>query len=344
MRPDVLILGDGVAGLSCAITACQSGFKTTVLKPATKVEDSLYVVLHPGAEPLFDVLGIAEQADMLALSRPKGYWQHTGKDHRFISYLQGATGSWYGYVLILRHLEDLLATRARALGVEFADRPSQPDMLFSDGKVRGLNCAGRDFLADLTIDASGGRQFLPRKLGLKPLYGSPPLIAVYASGLTNKTLRCPSFHQWPDGWRFRIGIGAGRISTIDVKIATHKVSAENRHCRDVTWRYLPECAGPGYAVIGDAALRLDPASGAGVLRAMMMGIKAPELAKHPDSWRQYRQWVRDWAFEDGTKLAEIYAAPPFQVTWPQYHCWSAERPSHTGDVVRVPEMEGLSRR
>ncbi len=337
MRSDILILGDGVAGLSCAIAARQTGLRVTVLSGTSRLKNTFHVLLHPGAECLFDTLGLRPQVDALALSRPEGYWLQGCGNHSFVPYGKDTSGPWRGYVLNLSDLETSLRTRACDLGVKFADQPCDFEPLFANGAVSGLRCLGKDHPANLTIDASGGRQLLHRKLRLKPLFGSPPLIATYTADATGKMLQHPSFDQRSDGWCFSFGIGAGRIAATDLNITTHRINPSDKICRDVSWQYLPECAGPGYAVIGDAALRLDPASGAGVLRAMMMGIKAPDLAKHPDNWRRYRQWVRDWAFTDGLKLAEIYAASPFQAGWAHHHCWTAHRPSHSDVEVRLTE-------
>jgi flavin-dependent dehydrogenase len=46
---------------------------------------------------------------------------------------------------------------------------------------------------------------------------------------------------------------------------------------DVTWRFLPGCAGPGYFVCGDTAAVLDPGAPSGVARALASGIEAATL-------------------------------------------------------------------
>ena len=84
---------------------------------------------------------------------------------------------------------------------------------------------------------------------------------------------------------------------------------------DVTWRFVPECAGDGYFLCGDAAAVLDPAASSGVARALASGLKAADLivqienggmdttAAAPD----YRQWCANQFAFHARQLAQRYA-------------------------------------
>lgn len=325
MKSDVLIVGDGIAGLSSAIIAKQKGLETVVLQPSTKPRDAFHVVLHPGIEALLKTLGVAQEAACLASSRPDGYWRYSAEGRDFVLYGQDAEGPWLGYLVSLRELETLLRARAQFLGAIFLRPADAVHALSEHGAVKGLESARERWFAGLTIDASGARGILARDLCLKYLYGSPPLVATYASQASSNPASHPIFRMDPDGWRFDMSISPGHRCTIGMAITSQKICEKGKSGRDVSWRYLPECAGPGYALVGDAAFRLDPGSGAGVLRAIMMGIKAVELAAQPDEWHLYRQWVSDWARTDGAALAEIYSEKPFNAAWPKSHRWSDAR-------------------
>lgn len=325
MKTDVLIVGGGVAGLSSAITARQTGLKTVVLHPSGKPKDAFHVVLHPGVESLFRMLGVDQEASCLAYSRPDGYWQYNTDGSGFVPYGQDTEGTWFGYLMNLRDLEALLRARAVDLGAVFENPAGAAHARTSNGAVKGLEIAGKPWSAGLTIDASGGRGLLARGLSLNYRYGSPPLVATYASRASNNPHSHPVFRMKPDGWHFEMCTGPGRKSSVSLAITSHKIYPWSKSGWDVSWRYLPECAGPGYALAGDAAFRLDPGSGAGVLRAIMMGIKAIELADQPGAYPLYRQWVSDWAHTDGAALAGIYSDRPFNASWPKSHRWSDVR-------------------
>ncbi|HUC16786.1 MAG TPA: hypothetical protein VMA37_03755 [Acetobacteraceae bacterium] len=67
-------------------------------------------------------------------------------------------------------------------------------------------------------------------------------------------------------------------------------------------------------MIGDAAATLDPTSAHGVLKAIMSGIAAGDLAAGMLGGRlpaeatgaAYRDWLSGWFAQDGTRLTQFY--------------------------------------
>ena len=245
MQTDVIILGDGIAGLSSAIAARQKELRTIVLSSTSKPKDEFHVVLHPGVEPLFNMLGLAQNVANLADARPEGYWRCSPQDNEFVSYGQDTAGRWLGYVVNLGQLENLFRARAHDLGVDFAGPISEVHAHTTNGAVKGLDSSGKYWRASLTIDASGGRGGLARKMGLKCLYGSPPLIATYATQKAIDTNSFPVFWTQPDGWHFDIRTGAGRKSTIRLVLTKHKICTRNKFGRDVSWPISARLCGAG---------------------------------------------------------------------------------------------------
>ncbi|MFF8835785.1 NAD(P)/FAD-dependent oxidoreductase [Streptomyces sp. NPDC015130] len=84
---------------------------------------------------------------------------------------------------------------------------------------------------------------------------------------------------------------------------------------DVTWRLCGAAAGPGWFVVGDAGVLLDPASSHGVLRALLSGSTAGGLAVAVangalDAHRAaatYQRWLHEGAERDIHNLAGMYA-------------------------------------
>ncbi len=324
MQTDVIVLGDGIAGLSSAVLARQRGLGTVVVASSRPPRQGFYVVLHPGAEPVLDMLGIAEQVAKRSVSRPSGYWRQDPDSRELVAYGSDENGPWQGYVVQERDLADLLTIRAKQAGVTFEGSLDDTRVNVRQSVLRGVEVGGELVRSGLLIDASGGRSLVSRALGLRFLYGSPPLIARYVNHRSNVDA-IPAFKAVPDGWNWSMRIRSGWASKVSMSITTNKSRAYPGRGYDVSWRYLPKCAGAGYAVVGDAALRLDPGSGSGMLRAMITGIKAVTTAYHSDGWRHYRQWISNWVRADGRKLADIYGARPFRADWPKQHSWSERR-------------------
>ena len=92
---------------------------------------------------------------------------------------------------------------------------------------------------------------------------------------------------------------------------------------DVTWRFVPECAGAGYFLCGDAAAVLDPAASSGVARAMASGLKAADLIVQitKDGLEPlaaaaiYRQWCANQFVDQARQLAARYAALDERPVW-----------------------------
>jgi flavin-dependent dehydrogenase len=90
---------------------------------------------------------------------------------------------------------------------------------------------------------------------------------------------------------------------------------------DVTWRRAVVPAAPGLLLAGDAAGVLDPASGSGVLRALVTGTVAARavadvrLGRLPEQHviAAYRRWLSAWFCADVDRLDALYRVFP---GWP----------------------------
>jgi flavin-dependent dehydrogenase len=107
----------------------------------------------------------------------------------------------------------------------------------------------------------------------------------------------PGLYQWT---RLRFGGGPSAAPAGE--------PAGKTRSTDVTWRFVPRCAGPGYFLVGDAAAVLDPASSHGVLRALMTGMRAGQLAAAGGGAAAYCGWLREWVKHDIDALSALYAS------------------------------------
>ena len=328
---DVIVLGAGPAGLAAAITARQNGLETLVMERRPQAAIRPGESLHPGLEPPFKQLGISKDIERLKLHRNRGHRVQKGAAEAFIPYGADESGPWYGYQLRREDLNRILSDRAEQLGatVLYDCPPTAP--LVEGGGVRGIRSAraaraARDeFRSQITIDATGSRRWLARKLGLETLFGSPRLFASYCYESCRDAPDNPVFSYRSQGWGWRAKIGEGELAVVDLDLSGAQVPQRPARGADVTWEKVPASAGPGYFLVGDAAGKLDPACGNGVLRAFMTAMLAASTAAaiiaDPEAAAQktdgYRQWHGDWLKHDAQRLAEIYRHSPFELDWPQ---------------------------
>ena len=82
---------------------------------------------------------------------------------------------------------------------------------------------------------------------------------------------------------------------------------------DATWKVSREPAQENAFRIGDSALRMDPSSGRGVMRAMMTAIMAVHLIKSVEDGKTdrgtaakvYAGWITAWFDSDVQELSRI---------------------------------------
>jgi 2-polyprenyl-6-methoxyphenol hydroxylase-like FAD-dependent oxidoreductase len=131
-----------------------------------------------------------------------------------------------------------------------------------------------------------------------------------------------------DGWTWTARVGSACWAWVRLD-ASGRGRLRNAPCSDttgpfgadVTWRRAAVPAVPGLLVAGDAAAVLDPASGSGVLRALVSGAVAASsigetLAGRIDESTlvaAYERWLADWFAADVQRLDRLYRLLP---CWP----------------------------
>lgn len=329
---DVVVVGGGPAGSAAAITAAGAGLSVAVLESAPAGPERPGETLHPGVQVVLRELGVAGAVDASGWLRHSGRWVEWGGPLRFDAFGGDAAGPWYGYQAPRRELDDLLLARAAGVGATVlrgcrAVRPS-----VTGGRVDGVLTGWGRLAAGHVVDASGRRHWSSRRLGFPVHRVSRRLIASWGQ-LTGR---------WPDrddapllqadatGWTWAARVGGGTYAWVGVDatgparlrgVPAHPdgVAVTGGPSRtDVTWRCAAIPAAPGLLLAGDAAGVLDPASGSGVLRALVTGTVAARAVvdvragRVPESHvvAAYRRWWADWFRADVAGLDELYRVFP----------------------------------
>jgi 2-polyprenyl-6-methoxyphenol hydroxylase-like FAD-dependent oxidoreductase len=180
------------------------------------------------------------------------------------------------------------------------------------------------------LDAGGGSHWLARRLRLTIARLTPRLLCwygyVHGDGSDPCTLTAdpagwtwiaevrPALYQWT---RLSFDASAPALVPISGEVV------QRRRAADVTWRWVPACAGRGYVLVGDAAVVLDPTSARGVLRALMTGMKAAHVVLSAEgvprllgaACHDYREWLGSWVRADADEMRRLYARLPRPPAW-----------------------------
>ncbi len=327
---DVLIIGAGPGGSAAAITAALAGLRVLVLERLRFPRHRPGETLPPGAEPLFRQLGVWEAIERAGFIRHPGQRVAWAGDAKFSRFGGTAEEPWLGFQAWRSVLDAALLQRAVSLGVEVWQPCRAVSPMFAGARVCGVVTDRGEVRARHVVDAAGGGGWLARKLGEPAEQHSPRLLASYGYVETERAADwgIPELQSVAGGWIWMAQVQPRIVAWTRLSLDGRRGDAPRQLAElrdahplrlggtsaDVTWRLAPRSAGPGYFLVGDAALVLDPASSHGVLRALMSGIMAGDRLAQicrdrvPEelATAEYSRWIRAWFAHDSKKLAGFY--------------------------------------
>ena len=296
--------------------------------------------LPPGVEPLFRQLGVWEEIESAGFIRHPGQRVTWAGESKFFGFGGTESEPWRGFQAWRPLLDAILLRRAVAVGVEVWQPCAAVSPVVQDGRVLGIVTDRGEVRAQYVFDATGGGGWLARKLGCPVERRSPQLFASYGYIETGQAAEwsSPELLSAATGWMWtaqvlprviawtQLSLGGGQDGGMPLRLAglpDARRLAVGGGSADVTWRLASNAAGPGYFLVGDAALVLDPASSHGVLRALMSGMMAAHLsaqvcrdgAEEKSVVAAYASWVRVWFEHDAEKLGGLYRQLPVPPEW-----------------------------
>ena len=321
---DLVVVGAGPAGCAAAIWAAERGLSVLLIDRSQSPRVRPGECLHPGIEVLLRDLGVLDEVLLRCQVRPLGRTVLVGGERRVESFGSDADGPWRAFHVARADLDDILRSRAQQLGVALRIHRSRLAPVVSDGAIKGIDLCGQILRCAFVIDATGQSAWLTRALGRRLVAASRRMTAFYGYAwghLVDEQL----FHADAAGWQWVAQVSQDVVNWTSMHFGVHKapdppdVISSLSPCgisggADVTWRMAPHVAGPSYFIAGDAALVTDPASGNGVLRAVMSGIKAASNARaviagqalETAAARDYEVWLRRWFVADVDRLMSMY--------------------------------------
>lgn len=282
--------------------------------------------LHPGFETVLEQLGILETVLQAGFLRFDGNWVTRAGATTFEPFRAGGRG----LQAPRPEFDALLLERARRAGVEILQPARALVPLVELGRVRGVETSSGRLESAFVIDAAGRSNWLTHHLKLEIQTRSPRWVAhyVYLEGECPVRDDNPGFFIDDEGWTWTVRVRPGlynwtRLNIYGKALAEDFVPEELRGLRavtpvqsaDVTWRFIPQCAGDGYFLCGDAAAVLDPTSSHGVVKAITSGVLAIDRVTQVlkegrydrEAAAEFRQIFSSWFEYDAGRLKRDYA-------------------------------------
>lgn len=318
---DVVVVGGGPAGSSTAIQCALTGHRVMLIEAEAFPRHRPGESLHPGVMLLLRQLGVESEIESAGFLRYLGQTVAWGNEPHFQAF--GASGGkpWLGIQASRERLDAILLQRAKDVGVTVYQPCRAESAIIENNRVCGIVTSRGTIRLTHVVDATGGRNWLGRQLQCGVYRASRRLLAYYGYTPSTAEATCPQLTVDVDGWSWQAPLGDGRQAWVRLPFhgkSQYSTELGNLRGADVTWRMLPESAGSGYFLVGDAAVVLDPLLGHGVLRALLSGIQAAYLIDllhrqritEARAIQTYRSWYLDLFENNVAVLRDMYAQLP----------------------------------
>ncbi len=331
----ILVVGAGPAGTAAAISLARTDTDVVLIESAEFPRIHPGETLHPGVEPLFRSLGVADAINSAGFIRHAGHriqCESSGAS-RYEEFGADESGKWRGYQAPREKLDSILLAQAARCGVRVLQPCTAKNPIVKNGRVKGVETDYGPIRANTVLDATGLTQWLVRKLDIETKKRSKQSLTRYGyvepckAELTNQELEQPMIRLEKSGWTWLARIsrdklawarlrntGEGKESEwIPEEIIQYKQVGRIRGA-DTTCRIADRLAGPGWFLVGDSGAVLDPLSSHGVMKAIMSGMMAAHLItsvnasriKPHDAELTYSNWLTSWFNTDVKALRKFY--------------------------------------
>lgn len=164
-KTDVIVVGAGPAGVSCAITIARAG-KQVVLVERGKFAGSKNVfggVIY--TQPTKEIFPDFETSAPVERKTVEHKFALLGEeDGTVISYKENSGGS---YSVIRGKFDRWMAEEAKKAGVTVIEETVVRDLILQDGYVKGVITEIEEYYADIVVLADGVNSLLARQIGMR---------------------------------------------------------------------------------------------------------------------------------------------------------------------------------
>ncbi|HTI70229.1 MAG TPA: NAD(P)/FAD-dependent oxidoreductase [Candidatus Limnocylindria bacterium] len=305
--PDIIIVGGGIAGASCALALARGGMPVSLVEAEPAAQWKIGETLGPESRPVLQALGVWDrftQAGHLPCHGNASAWGGgalVAKDFIFNPY----GNAWQ---LDRVSVETMLVTAAEQAGAVIR-RGHAVDEIERHATGWYVHLGAETLSAKGLVDATGRRSAIARKAGVKREI-LDQLVAVYRVASSDSGSDQDSrtyIESCPDGWWYSALMPGGRRTlsfqtdadllpgqdwrtsewfTARLRQTCHISKLLEGHgyafhgLPQLTSAHsgrLEQAAGDGWLAVGDAAISFDPLSGHGIINALTSGQKAAAL-------------------------------------------------------------------
>ncbi len=297
---DVVVVGAGPAGGSCARELAQKGHKVLLLEKSLEVGEPNYSTAGTPPETIQD-FGIPQDVlfdswNSLLLQGP-----HEHVEFRY--------GRKIGYTMKFRELKQFLVKDAIKHGADTRVNATANKAIIKGGKIVGVGFTStygkEEVYSDVVVDATGAPGVLASQLGLRKamMENYAPAVEFYMSNLhLEKSHRVEIYvgHHFKGGygWIFPTGKNEAKVglawiakdhpSQENLFVALHRFIQENNHLKggnvvELHSHFIFVNGGlkrhvmNGFIAIGDAASQVNPLAGEGIRHCLWSGRIAAEV-------------------------------------------------------------------
>ena len=174
MKPQILVCGAGIVGLSCALALARKGQRVAVLAPRNEVPAAQADVYHPrvyaispASQRLLDELGVWQMLPPARIAPVQAMEIYGDGDGRVDLHAWQAAQENLAWIVESGEIERVLIQAARMFGIEWLDDRCES---WRDGEIE--TAAGRRMQAELFVGADGAASRLREAAGIQ--YQSRP--------------------------------------------------------------------------------------------------------------------------------------------------------------------------
>lgn len=294
LKYDVVVIGGGSAGIATALFCLQQGKNTVlvdsgILKQKEKSKQDTVESIHPGVLTLLSHLKI----DLDFPSAKLGTYSYISNRAERKSLNPYTEEIWEGFHISKTHFSNHLMIEAQKQSLSILHEVIE-NVIVEDGRIVGVKTkSGSEIFAKYTIDASGSKRTIGKRMSFYEKFYSPTLVAWTGISFTSECdfdeTQNAYFIPNKDGWTWiaqlenksfywtKLSSKKKADFLAPMELSKSYETTINK-VANMRWRIFRPLCIEGGILCGDAACLIDPAAGQGIFNALSSGIKAGQTA------------------------------------------------------------------